>query len=114
MPEPSDNIKLLRQIVIYATNVGYDFDLRVEITEENEGESWVKITTINEDDETELTATVCVISPFEYVDPIDDRDEGPRTVKATLLGVWIDGESDLDRWRIIDARASSLFALLYI
>jgi len=100
---------LLRRIVALANNVGYDYDLRVEITEEKEEEDWVKIKTVNEDDETELTATVCVFSEFECTDPIEKI-----TFNNILLGVWVDGDSDSQPWRIIDARATSLFALLYI
>jgi len=110
-----EELELIREVVRYANNVGYDYDMRVEITEEQP--DYVKVRTINDEDETDMTATVRVLGDYSYVD-CDENDQGgrvdERTVHTTLLGVWIDGESSTRRWRVIDARATSLFSMLYI
>ncbi|RKZ93734.1 MAG: hypothetical protein DRQ40_07310 [Gammaproteobacteria bacterium] len=108
-------IELIRAVVGYANSVGQVLDVQVEITEEHP--DYVKVRATCEEGETDTTATIRVLGDFEYED-CDTDDQGNRInvrkVDNTLLGVWIDGESGKRRWRIIDARGTSLFAMLYV
>ena len=107
-----NELELIRTVVRYANGVGYDYDLRVEITEE--APDYVKIRTIDEDDETDMTATVRVLGDYDYEDRYEEGEES-HVVENTLLGVWIDGDNERERrWRIIDARGTSLFAMFYV
>lgn len=105
-----NTIEFLKRVVYYANNVGYDYDTSVEVIEE--GPDFVKVKTSDiEDGEDYLTATIRVLGDFEFVNT--DYDGHDENAKVTLLGIWIDGENDPQRWRVIDARGSSLFAVLY-
>jgi hypothetical protein len=106
-----EGLELIRNVVRYANNVAYDYDMQVEITEE--APDFVGIRTINDEGETDQTATLRVLGDYNYEDRRVEGEES-RVVDNTLLGLWIDGERDDRRWRIFDARATSLFALLYV
>ena len=95
--------ELIHRTIGFANNVAYDYGMKVEITEE--GADFVKIRSVTDEGETDVTATVKYLGDFTH------EDKGVL-ITSSLLGVWVN--SDGERWRIIDARAISLFALLYV
>ena len=108
----TDQLELLDLVVDRANGAAYDLDVRIEITDK--APDHYKIAIVDEDGETTLVASVRVLGDYSYV---DRRVEGDKheMVENTLLGVLIDGDDDKEmRWRIVDARGSSLFAILYV
>ena len=98
MAKMSDEDRDLIHTVVYQANgAGCDYDIKVEAIGVDRGS--ITVRTINEDGGIDCTAFVRVLGIFKVA-----------TIEATLLGVDLDGDGE---WRIIDARGTSLFALLY-
>jgi hypothetical protein len=96
----NEDLNLIRQLVGFANNYGYDYDLRVEIVEKTTNH--VKIRSINDEDETDVTALVRVLGSFKY---LDDGKE----IESTLLGI-----KDDNRERVVEASGIALFGALYL
>jgi len=106
-----DQLELIRVVIDRANNVARDLDMWIETIEE--APDYVKIVALNDDDETTVEAFIRVLGDYNYEDRRTE-DEGSKTIENTLLGVFLDGDNQETRWRIIDARGSSLFAMLYV
>ncbi|MBW2672159.1 MAG: hypothetical protein JRD89_01925 [Deltaproteobacteria bacterium] len=102
----NEELGLIRQLVGFANNYGYDYDLRVEVVEETTNH--VKIRTINDEDETDVTALVRVLGSFKYLDDGKERER-------TLLGVKYDDPTTASPpERVVEASGISLFGALYL
>ena len=106
-----DQLELIRVVIDRANSVARDLDMRIETIEE--APDYVKIVVLNDDGETTVEAFVRVLGDYNYEDRRTE-DEENKMVENTLLGVFLDGDDQETRWRIIDARGSSLFAMLYV